>query len=106
MLEAEQATRIEQLLRILIQLGARSGYPEDKVKDLISRSPKQIVAYNLCDGNLTQRQVAKKAGLDEGNFSRTVARWMLAGVLFKLGEGREAKLLHLYPLTNVNTAPE
>jgi hypothetical protein len=59
----------------------------------------QLLAYNFCDGTKSQAEVAKAASLDPGNFSRSVARWVEAGILVRLGEGRDAKLLHAYPLS-------
>jgi hypothetical protein len=100
MLEQTQVARIEQLLAILIRLNARSAFPEEVVRRLVATSPSQLKAYNLCDGTRAQAEVAKAAGLDQGNFSRTVTRWIEAGVLFKVGDGREARLLHLYPVTS------
>jgi CRP-like cAMP-binding protein len=86
------------LLRILIQLSARQAFPEATIRQVIGSSARQVHADNLWDGNLTQAQIAKKAGLNQGNLSRTVARRIQSGVLFRLGTGRDAKLLHLYPL--------
>jgi len=60
--------------------------------------PKQVAAFNLCDGSRSQGDIAKVLKLDAGNFSRTVGRWIDEGVVFRLGDGREAKLLHVYPL--------
>src|SRR6266508_4986031 len=88
----------DDLLRILVQLNARLAFPEATVRHIVGNSPRQAQAYNLCDGTMTQSEVAKRAGLDQGNFSRTMNRWIRSGILFRLGTGREAKLLHLYPL--------
>ena len=61
--------------------------------------PKQVRAYSLCDGTRSQTDIAKALTLVAGNFSRTVSRWIDSGIVFRLGEGREAKLLHVYPLS-------
>jgi DNA-binding MarR family transcriptional regulator len=59
-------------------------------------SDKQIVAYNLCDGETPQADICKKAKLDKGNFSRAVARWIEAGMVLRVGGDRLP--LHVYPL--------
>ncbi|MDB5418300.1 MAG: hypothetical protein JWP50_1719 [Phenylobacterium sp.] len=89
------------LLRALLTVTGRSAYPIDTVASIVgptSGSEKQVLAYNLCDGSKGQNEIAKAAGLDPGNFSRSVSRWIEAGILFRLGEGRDSKLLHVYPL--------
>lgn len=94
----------EELLRILIHLTARQSVPEATLRGVVGTGDKQRLAYNLADGTKSQREIAKAAKIDEGNFSRTVGRWLEEGVLFKLGEGREARVLHLYPLAAVGKA--
>jgi hypothetical protein len=92
---------IKQLLRILIRIVARSAIPPEQILRIVAGkapSRKQIKAYNLCDGTRTQSQIVAELRLDQGNFSRTFARWEAAGVAFGTGEGRERRLLHLYPL--------
>lgn len=91
----------EELLRFLIQLSARHVFPEDVLRQIIGSSERQVDAYNLCDGTRTQAEIAKASKLDQGQFSRTASRWAEAGVLFRVGTGRDVKLLHLYSLTAV-----
>lgn len=91
----------ETLLRAIFSMSARQVFSEDAVRQIIA--PKgsgetQIAAYNMCDGTMMQGEIARTLKLDQGNFSRTVARWIEAGVVIKLGEKNEAKLLHIYPL--------
>jgi DNA-binding MarR family transcriptional regulator len=81
---ARQAISVEEL----IQTVAPKGSGED-----------QMLAFNLCDGSRGQSEIAKEVKLDPGNFSRTVARWVEAGIVIRMGEGREAKLLHIYPIS-------
>ncbi len=58
----------------------------------------QVTAYNLCNGRRTQGEVAKTAGLENGDCSRTVARWVESDVQFRVGSGRDATVLYLDPL--------
>jgi len=91
----------ETLLRAVLCTVARQTFPEPRLRDIVlsrGAGPSQLTAFNLCDGSKTQGEVAKAAGIDPGNFSRTLARWIELGVIFKLGEGREAKLQHVYQL--------
>lgn len=91
---------LSDLLKCAMQVVGRIAMRPEQVGEILVRnaSAKQIKAYNLCDGMKTQGDVAKAAGLDAGNFSRTAARWVKSGVLFRIGSGKEAKLLHLYPI--------
>lgn len=86
------------LLRCAIQVMGRLAVPAERVSEVVGPGAKQLKAYNLCDGSKSQSQVAKAAGLDRGNFNRTATRWIESGVLFKIGDGNEAKLLHVYPV--------
>jgi hypothetical protein len=40
----------------------------------------------------------KELGLDQGNFSKTITRWIDEGIVIRVGEKREARPLHVYPL--------
>jgi hypothetical protein len=97
-------TDTDEMLRVLIQLMGRGAFPEEELRKIVATSEKYRTAYNLCDGTQTQSQVAKAAKVDPGNFSRTVGRWRDEGVLFKLGEDKDARLLHLYPLPSESKA--
>lgn len=92
----------ESLLRAVLSVTARQTFPPDKLAEMVGPT-KQVKAFNLCDGSQSQTDIAKSLKLDSGNFSRTVARWVEEGIVFRLGEGRDAKLLHVYPL-NGNAA--
>jgi hypothetical protein len=88
----------DQLLRCLMHILGRAAVPPEKVVELIGGGKRQVTAFNLCDGTLSQSEVAKKAGIDRGNFSRTFSRWVENGIAFTVGDGNDAKLLHIYPI--------
>lgn len=89
----------ETLLRALVGLVGRQTFTPEKLEEIVGPGTKQVRAFNMCDGTKGQGEVAKVVGLDAGSFSRTVSRWISEGVLFRVGDGRDAKLLHVYPLT-------
>ena len=104
-LPMDQTDELKDLLRILVQLNARSAFPEEDLRQIVlagRASSKHLNAYNLCDGTRALSEVARKARVDQGNFTRTVARWVSLGVMFRIGSGRDARLLHLYPLHGIN----
>src|SRR6185295_19715795 len=74
------------LLRAILGMTARQAISVDDLVQTVA--PKgsgeaQMEAYNLCDGSHSQGEIAKAVGLDPGNFSRTVGRWIEAGVVMK-----------------------
>ena len=98
----------ESLLKGILATVARTAFPPEtlyKIVAPIAGSDKQILAYNLCDGETPQADICKKAKLDKGNFSRAIARWIEAGVVVRVGSDRLP--LHVYPRTkNVSKAGE
>lgn len=103
------ADRQEHLLRALISVTGRQAFPPDRLAELIApnrmKNDKRVRAFNLCDGTRTQADISKQLKLDNGNFSRTVARWVTSGIVFKVAEGHQEFLLHVYPL-GPNTKPK
>lgn len=91
-----------QLLQCLLHVVGRAAVPQDAVLAIVGTGKKQIKAFNLCDGNTSQKDIAKKARLDQGNFSRTVKRWVRNGVMFSIGANKDAWPLHIYPIPEVS----
>lgn len=87
-----------QQMRILIQIIARAAIPVATVKATIGAGKKQITAFNLCDGTVSQKEISKKTGIDPGQLSRTSGRWVENGIAFWIGEGKDTRLLHVYPV--------
>ncbi|GMV96220.1 MAG: hypothetical protein AMXMBFR83_05880 [Phycisphaerae bacterium] len=90
--------KIVNLLECLIQVIGRVAMPVEKVQEIVGTTPKHIKAFNMCDGTRTQTEVAKQVGVQQGNLSRVCERWVKNGVAFWVGEGQEARLLHIYPI--------
>ena len=91
----------EVFLRAILASVSRQIFSVDDILRLVaisSSKEKMVAAYNLCDGSRTQGEVAKEMGLDPGNFSRTVARWIDEGIVIKIADGKFTNLMHIYPL--------
>jgi hypothetical protein len=87
------------LLRCLLHTIARAAIPANDVREVVAaRSKNRVRAYNLFDGTRTIKEVAKAAKVDRGNLSRSASNWVKCGVLFWVGEGDDARLLHAYPI--------
>lgn len=100
----KESKRLEWVLECLIHVIGRIAVKPDEVTQILGTGAKQIQAYNLCDGSLTLTSVAKKTGLDAGNLSRSIDRWVKSGVMFRFEEGKEVCLLHIYPIQAGATA--
>src|SRR5258708_40003039 len=93
----------ESLLRAILATVARKPFPPPELLRIIppaAGGAKQILAYNLCDGGTPQSKIVKKAKLDKGSLSRSIARWIEAGVVVRVGADQHP--LHVYPLSKEN----
>ena len=90
----------ETFLRAILATVARQTFSPARIIEIIgpAAGEKQHRAFNLCDGNRTQADIAKELGLDPGNFSKSLNRWIDEGIVIRVGEKREARPLHVYPL--------
>ncbi len=88
-------------LRAILGVMARGMIPPNELASQVgvgATKTKQLAAYNLCDGTLSQGEIAKAAGLDAGNFSRTVSRWSEDGLIVRTESDGQLRLVHLYPI--------
>jgi hypothetical protein len=90
--------KIEDFLPCALQVLGRATMPPENVRRIIGDRKKQLQAFNLCDGTNTLKQIAKRSRINQGNLSRTMSRWREHGIVFLVGEGKDARLLHIYPL--------
>lgn len=90
----------ETYLRAILATVARQTFSPESLREIVtagrSGSDKQVVAYNLCDGTHSQADISQLTGLDKGSLNRSLSRWIEAGVVVRLGDGRP---LHVYPLS-------
>jgi hypothetical protein len=78
----------------------RGTFPPGTLHRIVApqkNSAKNLAAYNACDGNTPQTEIARKAKLDQGALSRLLSRWIEAGIMIRIG--RDQFPLHIYPLT-------
>lgn len=90
----------ETYLRAILATVARQTFTPARIIEIMgpNAGEKQRQAFNLCDGTRSQAEVAKALGLDPGNFSKTLGRWIDEGIVIRVGEKRDARPLHVYPL--------
>ena len=89
----------DALLKGILATVARATFPQDALLKIVAptgASDKQLLAYNLCDGETSQAEIGKIVKLDPGNLSRAVARWVEAGVVVRIGPDQLP--LHVYPI--------
>lgn len=90
----------DTFLRAILATVARQTFSPAKILEIMgpAAGEKQHRAFNLCDGTRTQSEIAKELGLDSANFSKTINRWIDEGIVIRVGEKRETRPLHVYPL--------
>ncbi len=95
---------INEFLPCLLEILGRSAIPPSQVRRIIGDGSKQLKAFNLCDGSNSLTDIAKKAQLDAGNLSRTLARWREHGIVFLIESAKGARYLRIYPLAKGDPA--
>lgn len=87
------------LLRCLLHVVGRAAIPATEIRALVGqRGKSRIKAFNLFDGSHTIQEVARRTKIDKGNLSRSASLWVQHGMAFWVGEGKEARLLHVYAI--------
>lgn len=89
----------DALLKGILATVARTAFPPEALYKIVAptaNSAKQVRAYNLCDGETPQAEIGRRAKLDKGSLSKSIAKWIAAGVVIRVGA--EGHPLHLYPL--------
>jgi predicted transcriptional regulator len=94
----------ESYLRAILATVARQTFSPESILKIMgpNSGEKHFKAFNLCDGTRTQAEVARDAGLDPGNFSKSLGRWTDAGIVIRVGEGRDVRPVHVYPLSDTH----
>lgn len=94
----ESDARLVQLIECLIHVIGRASMPVEKVCEIVGNGAKQVRAFNLCDGTRKQAEIVKSTGIEQASLSRSFKRWVASGAAFGVGEGSDARLLHIYPI--------
>ncbi len=88
---------------VMIKLLGRIAYTPDKIREIVvgkkQKKTEWVKAYNLCDGeHEQQRDIAKEAGIDEGDFSRAIKEWERVGIIFQVKnkKGKECSMAITY----------
>lgn len=68
--EVQLLREIRDLLRPIADHYSTSYKRREKIRALIAASPARRKAWDLLDGVLVQREIAKRTGMDEGNLSK------------------------------------
>ena len=90
----------DELLKAILATVARNTFPPTALAKIVAPtagSKKQLIAYNMCDGETPQAEICKKTKLLKGNLSGSITRWVEAGVMVRVGPDRLP--LHVYPLS-------
>jgi len=102
-------SEIEELIKqnkFIISLLGRMVFPEEKLIEIIqknSKKPKEILkAYNLCNGKLPLREIAKKSGVADTSLGQAILKWKKNGIILvedSQGKGVEIKPMKLYEVS-------
>jgi len=97
---AMQCRQLNTYIKAMMSLIARQTFSPEKLRDLVSpRSNMTLLkAYNKCEDDLSQTEITNLLDIDPGYFSRVTKQWIDDGIILKVGEGRNTRLVHVYPL--------
>lgn len=96
--ESELNSEVADLVRTLVAMIGRMAFPEERLRPLVSPtgSSALLEAYRMCNGRTPLAAIVKATQMDFGQLSRTVKKWVEAGIMYKVGPKQLP--LHLYPL--------
>ena len=86
------------MLRCLVHVIGRTAVPVDEVCEVVGTGKNRVKAFNMFDGGHGLSEVAHATKINQGNLSRAAGTWVEHGIAFWIGEGQEARLLHIYPI--------
>ena len=95
----------EGLLRAILATVARQTFSPEDITNIVApqaNSAKWIKVYNACDGSLSQAEIVKKTKVDSSDLSKKIKKWIDAGILVKLADGKTDYPVHVYPIPEVN----
>lgn len=74
---------------LMIKLLGRIAFPPEKVREIVAGGRQKVIpwlkAYNLCDGEHNQQKdMAKEADVNAGDFSRALKEWEKLGIIYQV----------------------
>ncbi len=88
---------------MIISLLGHLAFSEEKLISMIQKNSKKpnenLNAYNLCNGNLTISEIAKKSGVAVQSLREAIVKWEKLGIIMNADPniaGMVQKPLHLY----------
>ena len=91
----------EGLLRAILATVARQTFSPEMIQKIVApqaNSSKWLQVYNLCNGLMTQAEIAKKVKVDPADLSKKIKKWIEAGIVVRLADGEIERPVHVYPL--------
>ena len=88
------------LLKGIFATVGRTAFSPDKLYKIVAPtagSAKQLLAYNLCDGETSQAEIGRRAKLDKSSLGKTISKWVEFAIVIRVGA--DGHPLHLYPPT-------
>lgn len=89
--------------KFIISLLGRIAFPEEKLIAIIQKNSNKPIellnAYNLCNGELTLSEIAKKSGIASQGLGQTILKWKKNGIILvedSQGKGVKIKPMRLY----------
>jgi hypothetical protein len=103
----DAVTTTDEILKAILATVARATFPPAALTKIVAptaSSKRQLIAYNMCDGETSQAEICKKTKIHKGNLSKLITRWVEAGIVVRIGPERLP--LHLYSLSKSPTKGE
>jgi DNA-binding transcriptional ArsR family regulator len=83
------ASQVEAMLEAIIGLLGRLVFPEDKLKDMVTKGKKKdperyVKAYNLLDGKHGVTEIAKEIGVAQPTLTNVISTWKGLGIVYEV----------------------
>lgn len=73
---------------VIVRLIGKVAFSEEEVRKIVEygrqKKMEWIKAYNLCDGENNQTEIAKRAKVNEGDLSGALKEWENKGIIYKV----------------------
>lgn len=87
---------------VKISLLGRLAFPEEKLKEIITKSKRNpeayIRGYNACDGKNTITEIAKIIGVTQSTLTPIFQDWETKGIIYEIESKIGKTYMKLYPL--------